>query len=284
MFISPLLRHYSICWEINQHHGIILKSMETKRIGNIDIRIFADITKLSLSAAQIFVSECRNALEKKDFFTVSLSGGTTPKKLFELLASNFKRNIEWQKVHVFWGDERAGKDDPESSFQLAYRSWLSEITEETPSFGKNIHRIKMELGLVNGSKEYSKEIDKWASGGFDLSINGAGADGHRNGIMPENPAVDWENEVWRLPKDVKVFGYELPSQINPYTRRITLTPWFINKSKTNILILSGKDKAELLKKITIDKEKYDKKELPALTFNETQTMVLADTTAASLVK
>jgi len=257
--------------------------MEIKRIGNFEIRIFPDFAELSLGAARFFVFESRNALKKKEFFTVSLSGGTTPKKLFELLASDFKKDVDWQKVHVFWGDERAGKDDPESSFQLAYQSWLGKIIKGIPFFENNIHRIKMELGLVNGPKEYSKEIGRWTTEGFDLAINGAGSDGHRNGIMPENPKIDWHNEIWDLPETVKVLGYKLPLEINPYTQRITLTPWFLNKSKVNILLLSGRDKAELLRKITINKEKYDKKELPAITFNETQTIVLADATAASQI-
>jgi 6-phosphogluconolactonase len=257
--------------------------MEIKRIGKLEIRIFSDFVGLSLNAAQFFVSESQSALKKKGFFTVSLSGGTTPKKLFEFLASDFEKDVDWQKVHVFWGDERAGKDDPESSFQLAYQSWLGKITREIPAFENNIHRIKMELGLVNGPKEYSEEIERWAADGFDLSINGAGSDGHRNGIMPENQKIDWHNEIWDLPENVKVLGYELPPEINPYTKRITLTPWFLNKSKANILMLSGRDKAELLEKITINKEKHNKKELPALTFNETQTIVLADAAAASQI-
>jgi 6-phosphogluconolactonase len=267
-------------WLGNQYHDIILKDMEIKQIGKLEIRIFSDIVELSLNAGRIFVSESRNILEKKGFFTVSLSGGTTPKKLFELLASDFRKDIDWQKVHVFWGDERAGKDDPESSFQLAYRSWLGKIIKENPSFENNIHRIKMELGLVDGAEEYAKEIEKWAADGFDLAINGAGSDGHRNGVMPENPKIDWQNEVWDLPENVKVLGYELPPEINPYVKRITLTPWFLNKSKVNILMLCGKDKAELLKKITLDKEKYDKKQLPVVTFNETATIVLVDKAGA----
>jgi 6-phosphogluconolactonase len=271
-------------WLVNQYHDIILEDMETKQMGKLEIRIFSDIVELSLDAGRIFVSESRNALKKKEFFTVSLSGGTTPKKLFELLASDFKEDIDWQKVHIFWGDERAGKDDPESSFQLTYQSWLGRIVEESPSFEDNIHRIKMELGLVNGAEEYAKEIEKWAVDGFDLAINGAGSDGHRNGVMPENPKIDWQNEVWDLPENVKVLGYELPPGINPYTKRITLTPWFLNRSKANILMLCGEDKAELLEKITVNKEKYSKKELPAVTFNEIQTTVLADEAAASRIR
>jgi len=251
--------------------------MKIKQIGNLEIRIFPDLEQLSIEAAKIFTL----ASKKTNPFNVSLSGGFTPKRLYELLASNFKKDIIWSKVHIFWGDERAEKDNQESSFQLAFQNWLKIIIKDTPSFKNNIHFIKMELGLAGGVKEYSKEIEKWAPRGFDLALNGAGSDGHRNGIMPENPEIDWKNEIWDLPESIKVWGYEIPSKINPYTERITLTPWFLNKSSINILMLSGKDKAELLKEITLDKEKYSKREIPALTFNDVPTIVLVDEAAAS---
>lgn len=179
------------------------------------------------------------------------------------------------------GRRRGGKDNPESNFQLAFQIWLQKIIEEIPSFENNIHRIKMEMGLIEGAKEYAEELEKWAPAGFNLAINGAGSDGHRNGVMPENPKIDWKNEIWGLPENIKVWGYEVPSEVNPYTKRITLTPWFLNKSEINVLMLFGKDKAELLKKITIDREKYTNKELPAITFNDAPTIILADETAAS---
>lgn len=251
--------------------------MRIKQLGNLEIRIFPDLEQLSIEAAKIFVL----ASKKTDPFKVSLSGGTTPKRLYELLANNFKEDVIWQKVHIFWGDERAEKNNQESCFQLVFQNWLKIIIKDTPSFKNNIHRIKMELGLAEGAKEYSKEIEKWVPKGFDLALNGAGADGHRNGVMPENPKIKWKNEIWDLSENVKVWGYEIPPEINPYTRRITLTPWFLNKSRINILMLSGKDKAELLKKITVGREKYTERELPAITFNDVPTIVLTDEAAAS---
>ena len=246
--------------------------MKIKQIGNLEIRIFPDLEQLSIQAAKIFVS----ASKEGDLFRVCLSGGSTPKRLYELLASDFKKDVSWSKVHIFWGDERGEKDNPESNFQLAFQSRLKEVEA-------NIHRIKMELGLIEGSREYAKEIEKWAPQDFDLAFNGAGSDGHRNGLMPENPKIKWKNEIWDLPESIKVWGYELPPEINPYTRRITLTPWFLNKSRINILMLSGKAKAELLKKITVDKERYSKRELPAITFNNVPTIVLVDRAGASLI-
>ncbi len=256
-----------------------INQMETKQMGNLEIRVFSDMKALSEHATQIFISESKKNIARGKIFTVSISGGSTSKKLFRLLAADFKNSISWQNVHIFFGDEREKKQNPESNFQITYQIWLEKIIKEIPGFENNIHRIKMELGLVRGAKGYEKEIVQFAPEGFDLSFNGAGSDGHRNGTFPDNP--NWRNKIWDLPKRVKVYGYKVPPEINPYTERITLTPWFLNKSKVNILILSGEEKANLLRKITIEKEKYTKRDLPAITFNDVPTIVLVDKLAAS---
>ncbi|MBU4299467.1 6-phosphogluconolactonase [Patescibacteria group bacterium] len=267
--------------------------MELKQFGNLEVRLFNNLEEFSKQAAEIFAAECEKTLKKKAIFTVSFCGGKTPQRLFELLSAEFKNKFHWPAVHIFWGDERPSfanamegegkKGSSESNFQNAYKIWLEKIIKVSPSFKNNIHRLKMELGLVRGAKEYEKELSKLAPEGFDLSFNGAGSDGHRNGIFPEKPKIGWKNEIWDLPESVKVYGYTIPPEINPYTKRITLTPWFLNKSKVNILMLSGKDKADLLKKITRDKEKYTKRDLPAITFNDVPTIVLADKAAVSKI-
>ncbi len=306
--------------------------MEKKHFGNLEIRVFNDLEELSRGAAEIFATECKKTLKTKEIFTqleilhrnelqreplnqkfltgftISLCGGSTPKRLFELLATDFKEKIScpveqlrlsrrsrdklsqsepklsywvWQKVHIFWGDEREKKESTESNFQIAYKIWLKKIIQEIPSFKNNIHRIKTELGLNKGANDYEKEINKFASEGFDLSFNGVGSDGHRNGVFPENP--NWKNGIWDLPESVKVYGYKVPPEINPHTERITLTPWFLNKSKVNILLIYGEEKSELLRKITINKENYNKRDLPAITFNDVPTIVLSDKKAASKI-
>lgn len=244
--------------------------MEIKKIDNLEIRMFADLEELSHHACQIFVSASHNL----DIFTVALSGGSTPKRMFELLGTDYKESIFWPKVHIFWGDERAETSNLKSNFQIAFKSWLKYVPA-------NIHPIRPELGLSKAVKDYSQEIDNLASDGFNLAFNGVGADGHRNGIMPDNSKVDWKNDIWDLLESVKVWGSEVPSEVSFFTKRITLTPWFLNKSKINVLMLSGKDKADVLKKITIDKKKYAKRELPALTFNDAPTIILTDKMAAS---
>jgi 6-phosphogluconolactonase len=255
--------------------------MDIQRINNLEIRIFPDADSLSLAAADILVSESRVSIEARGIFTVSLSGGRTSQKLYELLGSDFKDSIDWEKVHIFWGDERSGRNDKESCFQLAYHKWLSNIVKDNPSFEDNIHRMKIELGLVEGVADYEKELEKWAPQGFDLALNGAGADGHRNAVMPERQDVNWENGIWNLPKSVRVYGYSIPKEISSCTEKMTLTPWFLNKSRVNILMLSGEEKKELLRRITHGQGKYTNRLLPAITFNDVPTIVLVDRAASA---
>jgi len=255
--------------------------METTKINNLEIRIFSDADGLSLAAADIFLSEGEKAIKAKNSFSVALSGGRTSQKLYELLGGKFKDRIDWSKVHIFWGDERAEKDVPEGNFQTAYQKWLKFIIAENPSFVENIHRVKMEIGFREGAEDYEKEIERWAPNGFDLALNGAGADGHRNGVMPDNNSAGWKNQIWEQPKNLKVWGYEMPPAVNPYTKRITLTPWFLNQSGVNVLLLAGEDKKDILKRIVFESENYRKEDCPAITFNEVPTIILTDKPAAS---
>ena len=255
--------------------------MEVKKINNLEIRIFPDADSLSLAAADIFLSESEKAIRSKGFFTVALSGGRTSQKLYELLGGEFRNKINWSKTHIFWGDERAEKDLPESNFQTAYQKWLKFVVKDNPSFAENLHRIKIEMGVQAGAQDYDREVGKWVPNAFDLALNGAGSDGHRNGTMPDNNIVGWKSQIWEQPKNLKAWGYEMPSAVNPYIKRITVTPWFLNQSSANVLLLSGDDKKDILKKIVFDSEKCRKEDCPAITFNEVPTIILADEAAAS---
>ena len=251
----------------------VLLKMKVKNFGSLKLEIYNNYQELSKRAAEIFLQACQDTLKTKDIFSVSLSGGKTPKGLFELLSRRFRKTVPWTSIHIFWTDERARKEDPESNFYLAWNIWLKDIVNKIPEFKKNIHRIKMEMGIVKGAKEYEKEINKFAPEGFGLSFHGIGSDGHRNGIFPDNQKINWKNRIWDLPKKRMVYGYKLPPEVNPFTQRITLTPWFLNKSKNNILMVSGGKKAKVLKKI-IGKKNYNFRNLPAITFRDTNVIIL----------
>src|ERR1041384_317081 len=95
--------------------------------------IFADPTELARGAAELFVAEQPE--------TVALSGGSTPKLMFQMLADQFRDDVPWDKIHFFWSDERhVPPDDPESNYRMANEVLLSHV----PVSANNVHRIRSE--------------------------------------------------------------------------------------------------------------------------------------------
>jgi len=189
-------------------------------------------------------------IEGKYGTAISLSGGSTPNRFYELLVDHVDEIVE-RGVHFFWGDERALMDHPESNYAQAYKLFLGTIVEAHPEFEANIHRIRLELPtLEEAVADYSAQTEQFADG-FDLSITGMGTDGHRNGVMPDHPEISWVNRIWEAPRSWRVFGYEVPEEVNSFTNRVTLTPWFLNRSKVSILLVAGKSKAKVIEEVIL---------------------------------
>jgi 6-phosphogluconolactonase len=104
---------------------------------NPEIRIFKDLEKLSRAAAYVFVEQAAESIAERSQFFVALNGGSTPTRLFEILATNFSERVDWTKVHVFWGDERCvPPDDAGSSYGQAREVLLRHVSipETIPLF------------------------------------------------------------------------------------------------------------------------------------------------------
>jgi 6-phosphogluconolactonase len=133
------------------------------------IRRFKDLEELSRSAAKY--------IEKQDLFSLVLSGGNTPKRLYELFAES---NMPWERIHLFWGDERCvPSDHHDSNYHLAHSTFISKV----PIPPGNVHRIPAEKGPA-AADEYLQTIQP-----FDLVLLGLGADGHTASLFPGDPAV-----------------------------------------------------------------------------------------------
>ena len=145
-----------------------------------EIRVFQDLEELSRSAAELFVRQAAQSIEGRGRFLVALNGGSTPNRLFQLLATEFHEKVDWGNVHVFWGDERCvPPDDPGSSYGQARKMLLSHV----PIPDSNIHRVKGELGPVEASRDYALILKEFSSSElewprFDLVYLGMGEDGH----------------------------------------------------------------------------------------------------------
>lgn len=214
-----------------------------------EIRIFKNLEGLSQAAAQLFVDQAARSIADRDRFLVALNGGSTPARLLQLLAMQFRKKVDWSRVEVFWGDERCvSPEDAESSYGQAWNLLLSHI----PMPSLNIHRIKGELGPVEAAKDYALILKKFASPPlewprFDLVYLGMGEDGHTASLFPGSP--------------VKVVEPTLPVTAHYQDRpanRVTLTPPVFNSARLVAFMTAGEKKADTLAEVvsTYNPERY----------------------------
>jgi 6-phosphogluconolactonase len=204
-----------------------------------DIRSFPDLEALSRAAAGIFVEEAQRSTAPEGRFAVALSGGATPRRTYELLATEpFRDRVNWRQVHIFWGDERGvPPDDAQSNYRLARRAFL----EHVPLPPKNIHPIPAFPSVERGARQYEAELKAFcgpAAPRFDLIFLGLGTDGHTASLFPGSPVLG-EERLW-------VAGVPAAGQ---GVGRVTLTAWAINRVALVVFLVAGKDKAQALKNV-----------------------------------
>ncbi|MBX7170680.1 MAG: 6-phosphogluconolactonase [Pyrinomonadaceae bacterium] len=208
-----------------------------------EIKTFENVEKINKFAAEKFVEIAKDSIEKRGRFTVALSGGSTPKKLYALLATEpFRSQIEWQKVQFFFGDERfVPKDSDESNFRMANEALFSKV--EIPA--ENIHRFLTENGDAKTVAELMereiRDVFKLKENefpNFDLVFLGMGADGHTASLFPETAALK-ENQ--RIVTENYVPKFE--------TFRLTFTFPTINHARNIIFLIAGADKTETLHEV-----------------------------------
>jgi len=209
-----------------------------------DIRIFKDLEILSRHAANIFVDQAAQAIVERDRFLVALNGGNTPTRLFQLLATDYKDKVDWNKTHIFWGDERCvPPDDRGSSYGQARDALLSHVS--IPE--SNIQRVKTELGPAEAAKDYALTLKEFAAPSldilrFDLIYLGMGEDGHTASLFPGSP--------------VKVTEMAIPVTANYQDRpanRVTMTQLVINQAYHIVFMATGEKKAITLAEVLSDR-------------------------------
>lgn len=245
-----------------------------------EIRILPDIEELIRAAAYEFVSLAAEAIEEKGFFTVALSGGSTPKGLYSLLANeadSFRSQVVWDKIHFFWGDERhIPPDHPDSNYRMAYEAMLSKVAVPP----ENIHRIRAEIrNAGEAAKDYEQELReffKLKTGQlprFDLVFLGLGPDGHTASLFPGIEVIYEKKRLAAAPWVEKFNAY-----------RITLTPPLLNNAACVIFLVAGEEKAEALRAVL--QRGYEPKRFPAQIIKPTNGKLiwLVDRTAGRLLK
>jgi 6-phosphogluconolactonase len=246
------------------------------------IRILPDADQLARFAARLFMSRSILSLPIQVQFTVALSGGSTPKKMFEILGNDerLKKQVRlgtWDYLHFFWSDERhVPPDHAESNFKMAYDSMLSPLGIREA----NIHRIKGELeDAGEAAHQYEVEIlrdfpvqeDQLPK--FDLIFLGLGSDGHTASLFPGTKALQ-EKKRTVVSNWVGKF----------YTDRITMTAPLLNNAACVVFLVSGQDKALPVKAVL--EGRYEPQQLPAqLICPESGELIwLLDSAAASLLR
>jgi len=237
-----------------------------------EIRIFHDFETLSRDAANLFVRQAAQSIAERDRFLVALNGGSTPNRLFQLLATEFRDQVDWSNVHVFWGDERCvPPGDAGSSYGQARQIFLSHV----PIPEVNIHRVKGELTPPEASKDYSFTLQEYASSPlewprFDLVYLGMGEDGHTASLFPGSPM-------------------DIPEPTMPVTaqyqdrpaNRVTLAPVVFNSARMVVFMATGAKKAIPLAEVLSDR--YNPELYPAQRIRpkDGRLIWLVDTEAAS---
>ncbi len=210
------------------------------------------ISKTKSILAKDFCASLVELIRNKETFNVALSGGSTPKLIFDELASNFAHKIKWSKVNLFWGDERCVlPTDPESNFKMTLDHLISKI--EIPR--KNIHRIMGEHDPEKEAMRYARTLERHLPKidgvpQFDLVILGMGDDGHTASIFPDQITL-WDSKKLCI------------TAVHPESgqKRITITGRIINNATEVHFLVTGENKNQKVKEI-INRE-GDYKSYPA---------------------
>jgi 6-phosphogluconolactonase len=231
----------------------------------MQLKIYQNTDALNFAIAEWMVDYVAEILKTQDRFTIALSGGSTPKKLYLLLASDqFKNKIEWQKLHVFWGDERyVPITDDRNNAKMAFDTLLGHV----PVPKSQIHVMRTDIDPEKSASDYENILKSYfpaASGRkqpvvsdttldsrltthdfnlttFDLVLLGLGDNAHTLSLFPGEEVIHEKNRWVR-----SVFVKEINME------RITLTAPVVNLSKRIVFLVSGQDKADAVSHVLLN--------------------------------
>jgi 6-phosphogluconolactonase len=198
------------------------------------IQPFENLAQLYQAAVDAFCVAVGETLQSSDTVSVSLSGGSTPQRLYELLS---RRELPWERIHWFWGDERnVPPDHADSNTRMVRQALLDHV----PVPQQNIHALTVDIDDPQSAAEaYEQELRSFFAGqslpGWDLALLGLGNDAHTASLFPETSALD-ESEHWFVANWVPKFN----------TYRYTLTAAAINSARRSWFLVAGPGKRKAL--------------------------------------
>lgn len=238
------------------------------------LKVYRDLEEVSQNAARILIEAAQSAVNKRGGFSLVLSGGNTPRRLFEMLAeSPYREQLPWGKTHVFWGDERCvPAEDERNNAYMARRILLSRV----PIPEEHIYPIASTLPPIKAAEKYQNTLNEYFSGRppiFDFILLGLGENGHTASLFPGTPVLDekrsWVSEVY------------VP---NLQMWRVTLTAPILNQARKIVFLVSGAGKAWVLNQVL--NGPGNPKQLPAQLIKpqDGELLWLADKAAASQIQ
>jgi 6-phosphogluconolactonase len=203
-----------------------------------ELVVARDAEELATAAVNRIVKLATSAIAERGRFLMALSGGSTPRPTYRLLAEEpYSRMIDWSRVELFWGDERSvPPDDAESNYRMARRALIDRVGIPDAQ----VHRIPGELQPRDAAAAYRRELDDvlGRAGRFDVILLGLGPDGHTASLFPCTSAL--------AAKERKVVAVYV-EKLNAW--RVTLTLPVINAARHVIFLVTGLNKAEALARV-----------------------------------
>jgi 6-phosphogluconolactonase len=226
------------------------------------IRVLPDPQALAEAAARHVVEFAQTAIRERGRFSVALSGGSTPRDLhFRLSSPPLVDQVDWPRVHVFFGDERCvPPDDERSNFRMADETLLSKV----PIPREQIHRMRGELPPEEAAADYERQLREFSGDEpprLDLILLGMGDNGHTASLFPGLTAVR-ELQRWVVAEYVAEVGMW----------RVTLTPAVLNLAREDVFLVAGAAKAAMLRRVL--EGPYAPDELPAQIVRPTEGEVI----------
>jgi 6-phosphogluconolactonase len=180
------------------------------------------------------VAAARGAIAARGTFTLALTGGSTPKATYEILAADHARDVDWKRAHFFLGDERmVPYEDPRSNYGAARKAWLGGL--ELPASA--VHPMPIDLEGEAGALSYERELRALAPGGLDFVMLGLGDDGHTASLFP--------GRVGSLPPSRWVVAVSAPPT-SPVERRLSLTFAALAAARQVVFQVCGANKSRMV--------------------------------------
>lgn len=226
-------------------------------------------TQITLTfCTEHFIAIARQAIKDHGAFYAALSGGSTPKAIFERLSSApYNQMVEWNKIHLFWSDERAvSPDNSDSNYRMAMQAGLAKM----PILKDHIHRMHAEENIEENALRYEQEIASVLKGRpFDLVMLGMGEDGHTASLFPHTAGLNVQNRL-------VIANYIHDKK----TWRMTFTYDCINRAHHIAIYVLGAAKKSTLAEVLLSSNQFDRYPIQKVGTPQRRALWIADQAAA----